>query len=101
MKLKCLKSMESAKNMTSMQGLGYKEILIIFSDGQPKDAESLSKTVEKSSRIQDIFAKRQLTWFRNTPGCIFINRDEIKSDEEILDFMCKCIYDSTVSANLN
>ena len=28
-------------------------------------------------------------------------KESNSKDEEILDFMCKCIYDSTVSANLN
>lgn len=97
--VKMLKEHGVSKNMTSMQGLGYKEIFdYLYSDGQScEDAESLGKTVEKIKQDTRHFAKRQLTWFRHTPGCIFINRDEIKSDEEILDFMCKCIYDSTVS----
>ncbi|MBR0516020.1 MAG: tRNA (adenosine(37)-N6)-dimethylallyltransferase MiaA, partial [Eubacterium sp.] len=33
------------------------------------------------------FAKRQLTWFRREKDVIWINKDEYKNDEEILDFI--------------
>lgn len=54
-----LKAMGCTKDMVSMQGIGYKEILS-YLDG----ACSLEEAVEQLKRNTRHFAKRQITWFK-------------------------------------
>ena len=65
--------------MQSMQGIGYKEVLL-YLDGLITLEESMDM-VKQGSRN---YAKRQLTWFRKDPRAVFLNKDEM-SDNEILD----------------
>lgn len=69
------------KNMTSMQGIGYKEIFE-YKEGIINKEELIDK-IKKSTRH---FAKRQLTWFRREEDVCFIDVDK-HSKEEILNFM--------------
>ena len=66
--------------LTSMQGLGYKE-LIPFIQGKCTldEACTLLKTRTRH------FAKRQLTWFRAVPEVIWLLREPDTSMEELLD----------------
>ena len=69
--------------MVSMQGLGYKEILM-YLDGEI----SLEEAVYMIKRDTRHFAKRQLTWFKREDDVIWINKDEFGYDEErILEYM--------------
>ncbi len=71
------------KDMVSMQGLGYKEILD-YLDGQI----SLEEAVYLIKRDTRHFAKRQLTWFRREKEVIWVNKPNFKYDnEQILDYM--------------
>ncbi len=78
-----LKQAGFSKNLVSMQGLGYKEILSYL------DNEiSLEEAVTIIKRDTRHFAKRQLTWLRKEKDVIFIEKDKFEYDEErILDFM--------------
>ena len=68
---------------TSMQGLGYKEILD-YLEGRC----SLDEAVYILKRDTRHFAKRQLTWFKREKDVTWIDRAVIGDDEEhILDFM--------------
>lgn len=71
------------KNMVSMQGLGYKEIL------QYLDHEiSLEEAVELIKRDTRHFAKRQLTWFRREENVSWIDKKEYQYDnDKILAYM--------------
>lgn len=68
-----------SKNLTSMQGLGYKEI-IAYIEGEC----SLEGAVEKLKQNTRHFAKRQLTWFRREQGIHWINVDNFEYKGDIV-----------------
>jgi tRNA dimethylallyltransferase len=70
------------RNMVSMQGIGYKELLACL-DGEMTIEEAVS-LIQKESRH---FAKRQLTWFRREKEVIWLDRGEFQGEEAILDEM--------------
>ena len=81
--VKHLKEMGCTKEMVSMQGLGYKEILA-YLDG----ACSLKEAVYTLKRDTRHFAKRQLTWFRRERQVTWIQKDAYDYDENrILEAM--------------
>jgi tRNA dimethylallyltransferase len=80
--VKHLKSMGCDRNMVSMQGIGYKELLACL-DGEMTIEEAVS-LIQKESRH---FAKRQLTWFRREKEVIWLDRGEFQGEEAILDEM--------------
>ncbi|MCM1266414.1 MAG: tRNA (adenosine(37)-N6)-dimethylallyltransferase MiaA [Bacteroidales bacterium] len=67
-----LKEMGCTRDMVSMQGLGYKEILQ-YLDGEL----SLEEAVYRIKRDTRHFAKRQLTWFRREKDVIWLEKQEI------------------------
>ena len=75
------------RDMTSMQGLGYKEILA-YLDGEC----SLEEAVYLIKRDTRHFAKRQLTWFRREREVIWLQKNEM-SDEEILNYILEKIQE--------
>lgn len=88
-----LKEMENlisqgiSKNMTSMQGIGYKELFGYFENEY--DLERTKYLVKLDTRH---FAKRQITWFKREKNVIWLNYPEFdNSKEKILDFMIKTI----------
>jgi tRNA dimethylallyltransferase len=81
--VKKLKNMGYHKEMVSMQGLGYKEILS-YLDGEC----SLEDAVYLIKRDTRHFAKRQLTWFRREKEVIWVDKQEFDYDnEKILAYM--------------
>ena len=70
-----LKAMGCTRDMVSMQGLGYKEILD-YLDG----ACSLDEAVYKIKRDTRHFAKRQLTWFRRERDTRWLTQEEYDYD---------------------
>ena len=74
-----LKEAGCQKGMTSMQGLGYKEILS-YLDGEC----SLEDAVTLLKRDTRHFAKRQLTWFRRERDVIWIDKEAFGDDEDKL-----------------
>lgn len=78
------------RDMVSMQGLGYKEILEYL-----EGLCSLSEAVYKIKRDTRHFAKRQITWFKREKDVIWINKKEFDYDEKkILSAMLE-ILDKT------
>ena len=65
------------KDMVSMQGLGYKELLEYF-NGEI----SLERAVYLIKRDTRHFAKRQLTWFRREKEISWVNKQDFSYDEE-------------------
>ena len=72
-----LKERGYQKEMVSMQGLGYKEMLD-YLDG----IYTLEEAVEIIKRDTRHFAKRQLTWFRRERNVEWINKEEFAYDED-------------------
>lgn len=79
--VRALKDRGCARDMTSMQGLGYRELLAHL-----EGAYSLSEAVRLIKRNTRHFAKRQLTWFKREPDVIWVNRAN-QSESEILEYM--------------
>ena len=74
-----LKEMGYTSDIQSMQGIGYKEILY-YLEGKI----SLNEAIDMIKQGSRNYAKRQLTWFRRDPRCVFLDKDTL-SDDEILD----------------
>lgn len=70
------------RDMVSMQGLGYKEILQYL-----EGACSLEEAVYILKRDTRHFAKRQLTWFRREQNVIWVDKDILSTEGEQLAFM--------------
>lgn len=84
-----LKERGCHKDMVSMKGLGYKEILD-YLDGNL----TLEEAVYILKRDTRHFAKRQLTWFRREESVSWINKYEYNyQDEEILSAMLTVLKD--------
>ena len=80
-----LKDMGCRKGMTSMQGLGYKEILE-YLDGEC----SLEDAVYTLKRDTRHFAKRQLTWFKRERDVTWVDQERFSFDrDQILDWMTR------------
>lgn len=80
------------KNMVSMQGLGYKEVLD-YLNGEI----SLERAVYLIKRDTRHFAKRQLTWFRREKTVTWVDKQQFNYDETaILDFMIKQLKEKNI-----
>lgn len=87
-----LKAAGCTKEMVSMQGLGYKEILS-YLDGEI-DLERAIYLIKRDTRH---FAKRQLTWFRREKDVIWVPKNEFDYEETaILDFMLKKLREKKI-----
>lgn len=75
--VKKLKDMGYHKQMVSMQGLGYKEILDYLDDEY-----TLEEAVYRIKRGTRHFAKRQLTWFRREREVLWVNKQEFQYDND-------------------
>lgn len=70
------------RNLVSMQGLGYKEI-ISYLEGEI----SLDEAIYILKRDTRHFAKRQLTWFRREEATTMVNKYEFDDNNQIIEFM--------------
>ncbi len=67
------------RGITSMQGLGYKEILDAI-----EGITTLDEAVEILKRDTRHFAKRQLTWFGRERDILWLSKDEPGGEEHLL-----------------
>ena len=87
--VKNLYDMGYHKDMVSMQGLGYKELLS-YLDGEC----SLEEAVYIIKRETRHFAKRQLTWFRRERDVIWLDKAAYQyHDQQILADMCRMLQE--------
>lgn len=90
--VKHLLDMGCKKDMVSMQGLGYKEI-IAYLEGEC----TLEEAVYILKRDTRHFAKRQLTWFKREKDVIWMNKDQYNDDEsKILEAIIKEIQSKNI-----
>jgi tRNA dimethylallyltransferase len=90
-----LKEMGYTRDMVSMQGLGYKEILDYLNG-----ITSLDEAIFILKRDTRHFAKRQLTWFRRERDVIWIDKKKFNyNEEEILNEMLHHIHER-IEANV-
>lgn len=89
--VQALKDRGCTKDMVSMQGLGYKEILD-YLNGEC----TLEEAIYVLKRDTRHFAKRQLTWFRRERDVIWIDKKDYEHDEgKILDTMLSYVKERT------
>lgn len=87
-----LKGMGCTKDMVSMQGLGYKEILR-YLEGEL----TLEEAVYLIKRDTRHFAKRQLTWFRREKDVIWMDKGNFdQCGQNVLDQMQEILRDKTI-----
>lgn len=67
------------KDMISMQGLGYKEIIDAI-----ENSTSIDAAFEKIKQNTRHFAKRQLTWFRREKDVLWVDKNKFSSEKELL-----------------
>lgn len=80
------------RNLVSMQGLGYKEII----DALNGDT-TLEEAIYRIKLETRHFAKRQLTWFRREKDVIFLNKNEFNYEKEaILRYIKECLIDKNI-----
>ena len=80
------------KDMVSMQGLGYKELLA-YLDGEITYDEAVY-ILKRDTRH---FAKRQLTWFRREDDVIWLNKDEYSyQEDQILEKMITILKEKKI-----
>lgn len=77
--VEALRDMGCTRDMVSMQGLGYKEILS-YLEGE----RSLPEAICLLKRDTRHFAKRQITWFKRERDVVWLNKEEFGYDEEKL-----------------
>ncbi|MEF9990660.1 MAG: tRNA (adenosine(37)-N6)-dimethylallyltransferase MiaA [Romboutsia sp.] len=88
--VKNLQDMEYNKDLISMKGIGYKEI-IKYLDGEYTYEEAV-EIIKRDSRR---YAKRQITWFKRYDDAMWYDLDEYDSikqlQEDILNHIEKCL----------
>lgn len=90
--VRALREMGCNRNMVSMQGLGYKEILS-FLEGEI----SLEEAVRRIKRDTRHFAKRQMTWFRREKEVIWIDKRNFdQSSQKMLSYMKEILREKGV-----
>lgn len=90
--VKKLKSMGCSREMVSMQGLGYKEILAYLDGGC-----TLEEAVYIIKRETRHFAKRQLTWFKRERDVIWLDKQAFGYDDaEILTDMISILEEKEI-----
>ncbi len=73
------------RDMVSMQGLGYKEMIQAL-DGEITIQEAYDKIKQETRH----FAKRQFTWFRRERDVQWLDKDRFADEQALLDY---CIDD--------
>ncbi len=73
------------KELVSMQGLGYKEILLAFS-GEITLDEAFDRIKQETRH----FAKRQFTWFRRERNVTWLDKEDFPNEDALLSY---CVED--------
>lgn len=90
--VRALKERGCTKDMVSMQGLGYKEILS-YLEGE----RTLEEAVYILKRDTRHFAKRQLTWFRREREVCWVEKEAFGYDnEKILERMTEILREKGI-----
>ena len=77
--VRSLADMGCTSDMTSMQGIGYKQMLMYINGETGRD-----EAIDLIKRDSRHFAKRQLTWFKRERDTVWIDR-EGRSSADIAD----------------
>lgn len=80
-----------SRDLVSMQGLGYKEI-IDYIQGRCSFDEAVY-TLKRDTRH---FAKRQITWFKREKQVTWVNKNEYDSESSILEYMMNRLREKNI-----
>jgi tRNA dimethylallyltransferase len=80
------------RDLVSMQGLGYKELLAYLA-GEC----NYEQAIEILKRDTRHFAKRQLTWFKREKDVTWVNKDDYRDDDQILEYMLEILKEKEIS----
>lgn len=80
-----------SRDLVSMQGLGYKE-MIDYIQGRCTFDEAVY-TLKRDTRH---FAKRQVTWFKRERQVTWVNKNEFDSEADILSFMLERLREKEI-----
>ena len=83
--VKKLMDMGCTKDMVSMQGIGYRQIIDAFE--QKCNMDEAYERIKLDTRH---FAKRQFTWFNREKTVTWIDKDKFRDENELLDY---CLSD--------
>ncbi len=86
-----LLAMGVKKGMTSMDGIGYKELLS-YKDGEL----SLDEAVELIKKNSRNYAKRQLTWFRREKEVIWLDKTVYTTSDALLEKILTCLKEKGI-----
>jgi len=89
--VKRLASKGYSRDLVSMQGLGYKEILA-YLEGE----YTLEEAVDILKRDTRHFAKRQLTWFRREREVLWVDKDQYPSEEKLLEHLLEVLREHAI-----
>lgn len=89
--VKSLAAKGYTRDLVSMQGLGYKEILA-YLEGEI----TLDEAVELLKRDTRHFAKRQLTWFKRENEVVWVDKDAFQTEEDMLTYMLTVLKDKKI-----
>ncbi len=77
---------EKGLGKTAIQAIGYKEF-----EGYFDNTKTLLETVEKIKQNTRKYAKRQMTWFKKNKAITWINIDDYKNFDEIVNFCLRIL----------
>lgn len=89
--VKQLKAKGYSRDLVSMQGLGYKE-LMAYLEGE----YSLEEAIEILKRDTRHFAKRQLTWFKREKDVVWVNKDQFQDTHALLNHILNLLREKKV-----
>ena len=81
--VKKLMDMGCTKDMVSMQGIGYRQIIDAL-EGRC----SMDEAYDKIKLDTRHFAKRQFTWFNREKTVTWVDKDKFKDENELLEYCC-------------
>lgn len=79
-----LLKMGCRKEMVSMQGLGYKEVIDAL-----EGRDTMEHAFERIKQETRHFAKRQFTWFRRERDVTWLEKEKFAGEEALLDYCIK------------
>jgi len=82
------------KDMVSMQGIGYKEIIDAITSNEPA-IDAFDKIKQETRH----FAKRQITWFKREKNTNWIEKEQFASEQELVNYCVKECYKIIQSKN--
>lgn len=80
-----------SRDLVSMQGLGYKEMIDYI-----LERYTLDEAVYTLKRDTRHFAKRQVTWFKREKQVTWVNKNEFDSEADILSFMIERLREKEI-----